>query len=85
MWKIQKLLLAGIVDSIRTVYPELAAKIKVNPVIFVKENICSVLNLECCSCEWQECSQTEYMQVLLSVLKQIDEVTHANWIFNIQN
>ena len=36
------LLLTGIVHSTRPVYPELAAKIKVDPVEFVKENVCSL-------------------------------------------
>ena len=72
-----ELLLTGIVNSIRPVYPELAAKIKVYPVEFVKENICSLQSFQCCSSECQECSQAEYTQELLSVLEETDEVTYA--------
>ena len=73
-------MLTGIVNSIRPVYPELAAKIKVYPVEFVKENICSLQSFQCCSSECQECSQAEYTQELLSVLEETDEVTYAKWI-----
>ena len=70
-----ELLLTGIVNSIRPIYPELAAKINVGPVEFVKENICSLHSFECCSSECQECSQAEYTQGLMFVLEQKDEVT----------
>ena len=73
-------MLTGIVNSIRPVYPELAAKIKVDPVEFVKENICSLQSFECCSSECQECSYAEYTHELLSVLEQTDEVAYARWI-----
>ena len=44
-------MLTGIVDTIRPVYLELAVKIKVDSVKFVKEKIFSLQNLESCRSE----------------------------------
>ena len=48
-----ELLLTGILDSVKPVYPELAPEIEVDPVEFDQENICFLQIFECCSSEYQ--------------------------------
>lgn len=47
---------------------------------FIRENVCSIKNYECCNDSCEHCSNTNNISDVLNVLEDVDDGSYARWV-----
>lgn len=47
---------------------------------FIRENVCSIKNYECCNDSCEHCSNTNNISDVLNVLENVYDVSYARWV-----